>query len=414
MVPTVSHAVLSLPWSFAEETNTRRQTQSIFAMAQLALLLAAASQLASCAPTSSPCPPTRCPAWFDDIGPQWIADAPDIPGVQLTVKSAKCARLHCKGVWNNPAFTDYPPLTIDTPNRLASVTKTFTSLSVLKLVEDGIVDINGSVTNYIPDWAVATLDKRMRGGADEARQITPWMLLHHRSGLGNSAGNKWLEFILTNPLGVISLRETLEWYAENAPASAAPGVDFRYADTGYVYLGLMVEHMRGTTMAAAARKAARMDELGMTSTYWEVYEEPPPGAPPHGPNYAGDIDATSFNGTWFNYGGTGLVSTAEDLVKYAKALHTGQLLGPEGMEAIYTTVPNDGRFDGIGYGSGWSHDFQFGHHVWYHRGAFGTWLYYLPEIDLAISGAVNQMNQEPFVPNYVLPIIQNVVEEGLC
>lgn len=353
-----------------------------------------------------------CPAWFDDLAPRWMEAAPEIPGFQWSMWSPKCGNLHCKGVWNSPNFTDHPPLVIETPSRVASVTKPFTALAVLKLVEEGVIDVNASVFNYLPDWGIAVLEKQV---GEQAHEITPWMLLHHTAGIGNPSWNKWLGYASTQLDREISLPETLEWFAENAPAVGLPGHGFAYSNTGYIYLGLLIEHVSNSTMAAAVREAAQMERLGMSSTYWEIYEDHPSGIPPKGRHYLGDFDGTDVNGSWLNYGGTGLVSSAEDLIKFARTFHRGCLLGKEGMDMVYNIVPTTGQLgDGDGYGCGWAYENLFGYDAWTHRGGFGGWIYYLPELDLAIAGTMNQSERQLSILDYMNEVLELVLAEGKC
>ena len=397
-------------------------------MAPLGFLfsLFAALQLATCMPSRSVYRGLEsrdgtsdewCPDWFDELAPRWLKRAPEVPSVQLSIWSPECGNLHCQGVWNSPSenYTIHPPMLLDTPSRLASVTKPFTALAILTLVENGIINVNASVTTYLPDWAVATLEKR--AGVYNAHLITPWMLLHHTSGLGSPPDQRWEMYIASNPFRHITHQETLEWFAENAPAVGQPGHGFSYSDSGFMYLGALLEHMGGkngsceTTMAAIVRKVARLGPLGMTSTYWDIYEEHPEGVPPRSGQYVYNSDITDFNGAWLNYGGAGLVSSAKDLVKFARAFHTGQLLGEEGMKMAYTTVPNS---NDIGYGCGWALDALLGYEIWYHRGAFGAFMYYVPGLSLAIAGNTNQNSQEGAIRGYVLEILQHVVDDGVC
>lgn len=379
----------------------------MFSTLKLVVLLATSQVVASAAADS------WCPDWFDDLAPRWIEEAGNIPGFQWSIWSPKCGNLHCKGVWNSPNYTDHPPLLIDTPSRLASVTKPFTALTVLKLVEEGLVDVNASVSHYLPDWGMATLEKRV--GEENAHHITPWMLLHHTSGIGNPSGNQWLEHIATQPQGFTTMRQTLEWFADNIPGTGLPGQVFDYSDTGYVYLGLLIETVTNSTLAAAAREAAQMDRLGMSSTYWEIYEEHPAGVPPRPGHYLDSYDVTVANGSWFNYGGTGLVSSAEDLIKFARAFHKGCLLGKEGMEMTYTYVPSPGEgTEEDGYGSGWAYEVLRGYDAWTHRGGFGAWIYYYPELDLTVAGTMNQASRQMSILDYMDEVLELVLDEGTC
>lgn len=332
----------------------------------------------------------------------------------MSVSSPQC-NLHCKGSWISSAenYTANPPLLVDTPYRLASVTKPFTALTVLKLVEQGIVDVNGSVTDYLPDWAVTLLETMQ--GAENASQITPWMLMHHIGGVpDHSADPRYIALFLNNPELEITHRGLLEWAAEYLSPVALPGTEMHYSDTGYVFLGALIIHMTGKSLAAAVREAAHLDGLCMRSTWWEIMEDEPAGLPPRAGQYFDTIDTTNVHGSLGLYGGAGLISNAEDMAKFARAVHRGHLLGEAAMAMLYTTVPTGDVFLGREYGCGWVRDFVAGQEAWYHQGAFGTWMYYLPKWDLAVTGALNQNSRLGTISLIVTEVVQNVLNSTRC
>lgn len=351
---------------------------------------------------------SRCPGWFDDLGLKWLARAPDSPGLQMTIWSPKCD-LHCKGAWASSSenYTAYPPVAINTPYRLGSVTKPFTAVTILRLVERGIINVHSPVITYLPDWAVTTLKNQQ--GVKYASEITPWMLLHHISGLPNHVEDqRFIDYLLAKSGLKIMHREVLEWVAREITAGGAPGTKYAYSDLGYAYLGAVIEHMTNRTLGKAARNAAGWDRLGMDSTYWEVFEEHPTGLPPLAEQYLGNLDTSNFPPT--PYGGSGVISNAEDLARFARAFHTGRLLGEEGLKLTYTTVPTK---EGIQeYGCGWTWNIVAGHEVWFHRGAWAAWMYYIPSLDLALGGAFNQIAHRPTVPLLIEDIVQRVVASG--
>lgn len=353
----------------------------------------------------------QCPDWFEEIGPEWLDLAPDSPGLQMSIWSPRC-NLHCTRAWTSPFenYTNYPPVVTKTPYRLGSVTKPFTAVTVLKLVEDSIIDIHTPVVWYLPSWAVTTLKDQQ--GAEWANMITPWMLLHHMSGLPEHVTRPaFLELTLGNPDLEMTRREILEWVALNIPSDgAAPGELYIYSDLGYSYLGEVVEHMTNRTLGHEARNAGGWDKLCMHSTYWEVDEVPRAGALPTAPQYFNDLDMTINKPT--PYGGSGVISNSEDMVRFAMGFHKGLLLGEEAMNMTYNTVPtNEGIQE---YGCGWTWNMVDGREVWFHRGAWSAWMYWVPSLDLALAGAFNQIANGFTAPLVIEDIIQRVAAERNC
>jgi D-alanyl-D-alanine carboxypeptidase len=332
----------------------------------------------------------------------------------MAVSSPQC-NLHCKGSWNSPAenYTASPPLLVNSPFRLASVTKPFTALTILKLVEDGVIDINAPASNYLPHWAADTLVKQQ--GAENASQITPWMLLHHISGMDDHSNMMgYMQLFLENPDMHLTHQGLLEWAADNLKPLYPPGETFSYSDTGFAYLGAMITHLTNMTLAAAVRRATHLDDLCMRSTWWDIFEEHPEGVPPRAGQYFGELDITNIDGTVALYGGTGLISNSEDLVKFARAAHQGRLLSEENMKLLYTTVPTLDDGYGVEYGCGWMWDRLSGLDAWFHLGAFGDWMYYLPEKDLAITGTLNQNSRIMTIFDLVADVVQTALDNSEC
>lgn len=374
----------------------------------LALLLPAIAGLllsgASASAQEGP-PASTCPGWFEELGKEWIDQAPDAPGLQLAVLAPRC-KIDCKKTWASPFdnYTAFPAMVSNTPYRVGSTTKSFTAITIMKLFQDGILDLNKPIKKYLPDWAGAFLD--VQQGVRFANGVTAWQLLHHTSGLPNHLENAaTVAFAREFPDHQFTQQEFLEWAGKNIPAGGPPGGKYMYSDLGYTYLGVAIEKMTGLPLGKAVRKAANWDRLGMRSTYWEQYEQHPSYLPPQGRLYMGSTDTSNLAPT--PYGGAGVVTTAEDMVKFASAFHTGQLLEEEAMNLTYTKIPeNEG---GLWYGCGWTWTKVAGREAWYHKGAWTAWMFYIPSLDLTVGGTFNQFNQRPSVA----PLIEDVVKQAL-
>ncbi|KAL2862505.1 serine hydrolase domain-containing protein [Aspergillus lucknowensis] len=357
---------------------------------------------------------TRCPSWFNKIGKKYLAATPDLPGIQMSVSSLQDG-IECRGSWISPFknFTTSPPLLIDAPYRLASVTKTFTSVTALKLVERGIIQVNGSIIDYLPGWASEILIATQ--GAENASQITPWMLMHHTGGLDDfSSRPEYLALWSENPDFELSLEGLLLWARDHLGPVALPGTLVHYSDLGYAYLGAVISHVTGLSLAAAVREAVQMDSLGMDSLWWDILEEPPAGATPRAGQWMGTMDITDIHGSVAMWGGTGLIGNSDDMVKFARATHQGLLLGEAEMKMLYTTVPMPVDYDPE-VGCGWMHNTDVGGlEAWYHRGGLGSFMYYFPERDLAVTGTINQINRLPLIREIVPEVVQNILNDAKC
>ena len=179
-----------------------------------------------------------CPEWVTDMQEATLANYTTWPGIQLTLSSPRCGfnctvsvqskSLQAAGepaflenlLWPGaqlvlpsqdraldstikvqsqiPNFADEPALLDNTPWRLASITKTFTAVAILKLSERGQLDLHAPAVQYLPSWAIDLL--RQSQGAVNAEKISTWHLLHHTSGLGDFASDpRWLKEVLSSP-----------------------------------------------------------------------------------------------------------------------------------------------------------------------------------------------------------------------
>ncbi|OQV06626.1 hypothetical protein CLAIMM_11168 [Cladophialophora immunda] len=321
-----------------------------------------------------------CPPWVTPYLTNVMARHPEFPGIQLALSSQRCG-YDCKTSVNSNLshFADEPPYLEDTPWRIASITKTFTASATLRLVEQNKLNLHAPVVNFLPAWAVNYLEQEQ--GVSNASQITSWMLLHHISGLGDHATDpRWLQEVTANPEYRWTQQTILAWAAANVTGVGYPGERYYYSDTGFTYLGLVVENLTDLGLAEAVRTLLRLDTLDMPSTYWEILEPTPKNVLARAGQYLDGADATHADASFDLYGAGGLVSNSGDLNNFTRALHTGRVLNNASLQLMFTT-------EKTGYsGCGIFNDTFAGQQAWGHRGFWASWTYYVPALDLYISG----------------------------
>lgn len=161
-----------------------------------------------------------------------------------------------------------------------------------------------------------------------------------------------------------------------------PGEVFSYSDTGYVLLGGIIEEMTGLNLGTAVRMLLDYDKLKLKSTWWETLESPPPGAAPRAHQYYGNDDTFDWDPSLDLYGGGGLISDAADLGRFMRQLIQGRVLETQGDLADMT-------------GQGTT-DYRLGLVVtdfgdflgWGHTGFWNTFAYFVPELDLTVTGSI--------------------------
>lgn len=281
------------------------------------------------------------------------------------------------------------PLTIDTPMRIASNTKTFVAATALRLWEQGRIDLDAPIGALI----APPLDAKLRADGYDTAKITVRHLLSHSGGLYDHGSDPRYEAAMRGDPGHKWTRESLiGLMADYADPKSAPGTEFSYSDDGYILLGDIVERVTGKNLAAAVREQLKLDTLGLKSTYWEVFERPLPGAEPRARQFLGADDVTSVDASFDLYGGGGLVMSARDLAHFFKALFEGKIFARRRTLGV---MLGEGQHKGADtYRLG-----IFVRHtphgdVWWHSGFWGTWAGYSPETGIAVAAMTT--NQQGF------------------
>lgn len=215
------------------------------------------------------------------------------------------------------------PITLDTPMGLASMNKMFTGLLVAQLVAEGKLAYDATVGTYLPDWPNPVVRER----------VTLHQLLTHTSGLGSYWTDEYRERKdeLTTLQEYASLFATKELLFE-------PGARMEYSNDGPVVLGLLIEAVTGKSYFDVARERIYAP-AGMTHTdhylltrqaeagFARAYVRSSPDAP-----WTSDEPMQGLRGTPAGGG----YSSAEDLLRFSRALLAGKLLPRERLEALWT------------------------------------------------------------------------------
>ncbi len=232
--------------------------------------------------------------------------------------------------------------------RIYSITKTFTAVLILQLVDEGVLSLDDTVADWLDDPAVARIPN--------VEQITLRQLLTHTSGVYDYFAEDspfWQDAYLGEDAdwSRVWTPEELLAYADGANHAPdfAPGEGVHYSNTGYILLGLIVEEATGQTFADRLQQQI-LDPLGLTDTVFAA-TEPIPGETVQGYHLFGDelvnVSATHLSAQWTE---GGMVSSTRDLLRFADALFGDELLQPTSMEEMVTFVPSERP--GIAWGMG--------------------------------------------------------------
>lgn len=273
------------------------------------------------------------------------------------------------------------PLSVDTPLRVASNTKTFVAATVLRLWEQGLVDLDGPIAPLL----TPVLNELLSRAGYRTDRISVRHLLNHSAGLNDHADDpRYFETVLREPERLWTREAQVCLAVEYSGPLSEAGTRFRYSDTGYIVLGDIIERISGETLAATVRRQMSLDRLGLTSTWWEIAEPQPEKIEPRASQFLGEIDATGISASMDLYGGGGLVMSARDLATVFAALFEGQVFNsPATLRQMLSTGPHEGT-DTYRLGIAVS---RIGDVECYsHLGFWGTAAYYAPASGIAIAG----------------------------
>ena len=300
-------------------------------------------------------------------------------------------------VWTDDGFWEYSAgyskIETKTPMRtchlqyLQSVSKTYAAVCLLKLVEQGKVDLHAPITTYLTPAHSQSVTR--------AKEITVEMLLNHTSGIPEyNAAPRYITRLLQNPDHPFHPVDYLS-YIKGKPLDFEPGSKYSYRNTNYLLLALMLDAITGNHGQFMERVIFEPLQLKDTyyytstgylgypqlvNTYWDRYSN----------GQIENISNLQRNNVQALVGDDGIVSTPRDAVLFLRGLMTGELINDKTLGQMKTWVKDAdgnatyglgldraliGKLEGLGHSGGG-------------LGA-GCQLYFLPEKNLYYFIAIN-------------------------
>lgn len=267
------------------------------------------------------------------------------------------------------------PATPSTHYRLASVTKQFTAAAILTLAGRGALSLEDPVRRYLPDLPTAT------------GEVTIRHLLTHTSGLVD-----YEDVIPEGTARQVVDRDVYSLLAARPSLDFAPGTQYRYSNSGYALLALVVEEVSGHSFAAFLREEI-FAPLGMATTvaHEEGISTVRHRAFGHSRKEGKGWKRDDQSLTSAVLGDGGIYSSIEELAAWLRALDAGRF-----AEASVPRV--DTGKDGIRYGYGWRIHEHAGRRVVSHTGetrGFRNALVRFPDDRLAVVLLTNRNEGVP-------------------
>ena len=213
------------------------------------------------------------------------------------------------------------PNTSDTKFRIGSVTKSFTAILVLQLAEQGKLNLEGKITDYLPDFPKKTGDK-----------ITVNQLLNHTSGLPDF--NNVPDFFRMVQSGLLSQNDIIKRISAY-DLKFEPGTKFGYSNDGYELLGAIIEKVTGKSYEQVLQenilKPLKMNNSGYSRRNL-VLEKRASGYRKRLSGYENPL-------YYVESPAAGMYSTADDLYLWEQALYTDALLSPKYKDLMWSISP---------------------------------------------------------------------------
>lgn len=307
-------------------------------MRTVALILA----IAVLTPSSSarPAHTAAQPAGFDALVAlveRRMADY-GVPGVALGVVKDGVVRTRALGITNidNPQ-----PVTPDTVFALASITKTVVATTIMRLVEQGKLDLEAPVRKYLPGFRVQ--DEAM------SRDVAVWHLLTHTPG--------WEGQLSSDDRGALTLSNFIETNMRDLPPLAEPGELWSYNNAGFNVAGRLIEVATGQSIHDALRTLV-FEPLGLMRAFTRVedlvtwpFSVAHRGAP-------GKVTVSRPLSRSASVAAGGVSMSLNDVLRYAQ-FHLGDGTGKDGQRVLTRAsldamqrprVPKRGTDDEMGLG----------------------------------------------------------------
>jgi len=267
----------------------------------------------------------------------------NVPGAAVMI--VKKGEIFLAKTYGMADLEKHLPVTCNSNFRLASVSKQFTAMSIMILEESGKLDYNQTLTDIFPEFP------------DYGQTITIEYLLQHRSGLID-----YEDLIPDTETIQVLDRDVLQMMMQLDSTYFTPGAEFRYSNSGYAVLAMIVEKLSGKRYASFLHdeifQLLSMDnsiafENGISTVRNRTF------------GYFVESDSVLFSDqsiTSAVLGDGGIYTSLNDLYKWDQALYTERLVHKKNLKAAFTPVLEN-------YGFGWRIDNYKGHRRVHHTGS---------------------------------------------
>lgn len=306
------------------------------------------------------------------------------------------------------------PMTPDTPYSLASITKMYTASAIIKLHEQGLLDIEDPISKYLPASLIEGI--HVYEGTDYSDRIKVYQLVNQTSGLADyfldkprGGGSVFDELKQGHDmaLGVEQVTDRVRGLEPKFQPGVGDGTKAHYSDTNYHLLGTIIESVTDKPVAEGFAKLI-FEPLGLADTYFSGQEDRRSECP-LAAIYLGkqEVNLPLFFSSHNTEGG--LISTARDNLTFLRGFFGGRLFDSTWLTRM--TARWNSIFFPMQYGYGMMRvNFPrvfFPEYIG-HSGSTGSFAYACPAKSLYLVGTVNQI-ADPSRPIRLMMRVANMV-----
>ena len=313
-------------------------------------------------------------------------------------------------------------MTKDTPIYIASITKLYTAAAIMGLYEKGALSLDDPMSRYLPRELIQGI--HVYKGKDYSLEITIKQLLSHTSGIADyytekpKGGKSLFELFLDEPERPWTADETID-RARDLEPNFPPGTDASYSDTNFQLLGKVIEAITGKPLHMVYEDFF-FRPLGLKHT-WLVGCSGPQLAPYAAPAdvFYKDMNITKTRSNGAYWADGGIVSTAEEMIIFLKALKEGRIVSGDALKLMHNWHKLQFPLQ-YGYGT---MSFKLPRFItkvmkvpplWGHSGSTGSFLYYSEDLNLYMAGSIDQVQSKskPFrLMVRVMKAVQSKMDE---
>jgi len=309
-----------------------------------------------------------------------------IPGIAIAVYSSEGYWASASGYSKIETKMPMQPCNLQYSQ---SVSKTYMAVAILKLAEEGKINLDDKITKYLPQDVIEKVS-----GAD---QMTVRMLLNHTSGVAEYNDDPaYVSYLLEHPLHVFTTMDYLD-YIKGDKVQFPAGSKYQYTNTNYLLLALIGDQITGDHAKYIRDEifkplvlmhsfyhddANYLNQPDLVNSYWDRYSN----GVIENCSQMQNVNVGSL------IGDDGMIASPIDYIKFLKGLFEGQLISQTSLDQMLTFVKNDTAKDAYGYGLGIHNDPYKGHPEYGHTGGgigAGCELGYLPDSNVYFFVALN-------------------------